>query len=103
MDRVYDIVDEIVAATADGAISDDEMLRARRPILEQIQDAREGNGYWLNVLSGSQEDPSRLDNARSLIADLEAITREELVDVANTYLRDDTAYRMTIVSENWQP
>lgn len=103
VDRVYDIVDEIVAATADGAISDDEMLRARRPILEQIQDAREGNGYWLNVLSGSQEDPSRLDNARSLIADLEAITREELVDVANTYLRDETAYRMTIVSENWQP
>ena len=103
VDRVYDIVDEIVAATADGAISDDEMLRARRPILEQIQDAREGNGYWLNVLSGSQEDPSRLDNARSLIADLEAITREELADVANTYLRDGTAYRMTIVSENWQP
>ena len=103
VDRVYDIVDEIVAATADGAISDDEMLRARRPILEQIQDAREGNGYWLNVLSGSQEDLSRLDNARSLIADLEAITREELVDVANTYLRDETAYRMTIVSENWQP
>jgi zinc protease len=103
VDRVYDIVDEIVAATADGAISDDEMLRARRPILEQIQDAREGNGYWLNVLSGSQEDPSRLDNARSLIADLEAITRDELVGVANTYLRDETAYRMTIVSENWQP
>jgi len=26
-----------------------------------------------------------------------------LADVANTYLRDETAYRMTIVSENWQP
>lgn len=101
--RVYDIIDEIVAATADGEISDDEMLRARRPILESIQDAREDNGYWLNVLSGSQEDPERLDNARSLVEDLNSVTREELMDLANEYLRDETAYRLTIVSQDWQP
>ncbi|MEE2567677.1 M16 family metallopeptidase [Hyphobacterium marinum] len=102
-ERVYDIIDQIVAATADGEISEDEMLRARRPILESIEDAREDNGYWLNVLSGSQEDPERLDNARSLVDDLNSITREELMDLANEYLRDETAYRLTIVSQNWQP
>lgn len=102
-DRVYAIIDEIVAAAASGEISEDEMLRARRPILESIDNVREDNGYWLGVLSGSQEDPGQLDNARSLIEDYTAITREEIIALAGEYLRGETAYRMTIVAESWQP
>lgn len=93
----YAAIDELAAAMVAGDISADEVLRARRPILEQIQDAFESNGAWLNWLSQSWDKPERLDRIRSLTADYQSITREELVAMAASYLQPQSSWRVTIL------
>jgi zinc protease len=97
VDATYAAINELAADLAAGQISEDEVLRARRPLLEQIEDAFESNGAWLNWLSQSWSKPQRLDRIRGLVSDYESITREELVELASTYLRSDTSWRVTIL------
>lgn len=97
VDAAYRAVDELAAALAAGDISEDELLRARRPTLEQIEEAMENNGAWLSWVSRSWREPSRLDRIRTVAADYESITRDELVDLANTYLVGANSWRVTIL------
>jgi zinc protease len=100
IDAVYDSIGLIAADMANGEIEDDELLRARRPLIEQIQNAFESNSAWLGWLSQSFEYPERLDRIRTITDDYSDITLEEIVDVARTYLSEDTAYRVSIISAN---
>ncbi|WP_417481863.1 M16 family metallopeptidase [Maricaulis sp.] len=93
----YAAIDELAAMLAAGDISDDEILRARRPLLEQIEEAFENNSAWLSWLSHSWDKPERLDRIRGLMADYSDISREELVEMAATYLRPETSWRVTIL------
>lgn len=97
IDPVYEAISLIAADMANGEITDDEVLRARRPLLEQIQNAFEGNSAWLSWLTQSFEYPERLDRIRTITEDYSDITLEEIVETARTYLSEDTAYRVTIV------
>lgn len=93
----YAAIDELAAALAAGEITEDEVLRARRPLLEQIEDAFENNGAWLNWLSQSWSRPERLDRIRGLAVDYNDITRDELVEMATDYLQPETSWRVTIL------
>ena len=93
----YAAIDELAAALAAGGISEDELLRARQPLLEQIENAFENNGAWLNWLSQTWSKPERLDRIRGLTADYESISRDELIELAATYLQPETSWRVTIL------
>ena len=97
VDQAYTAINELAADLAGGAISEDELLRARRPLLEQIENAMESNGAWMSWLSQSWSDPERLDRIRTLRADYEAVTQEQLVDLAATYLSPERSWRVTIL------
>ena len=97
VDATYAAIDELAADLAGGAISEDELLRARRPLLEQIENAFENNGAWMSWLSQSWAHPERLDRVRALTADYESITREELVALASEYLQAERSWRVTIL------
>jgi zinc protease len=97
IDPVYEAIGQIAADMANGEITDDELLRARQPLLEQIQNAFESNPAWLGWLSQSFEYPERLDRIRTIADDYSDITLEEIVSAARTYLIDETAYRVTIL------
>jgi zinc protease len=77
----------------------DEMTRARKPILEGIQEARETNGYWLGTLSGMQADPRQLDAYRSSVPTLERLTPADIQVAARTWLRPDRIWRMEVRPE----
>ncbi|MEN9841385.1 MAG: hypothetical protein RL376_1185, partial [Verrucomicrobiota bacterium] len=91
----------VLAAAADLAargVSDDELARARQPLLTSLQESERTNAYWLNtVLGAAQEQPWRLDWARSRRADYEAITKTELDALARQYLDPARALQFTIV------
>ena len=72
----------VITELAAGDISEDEMLRARQPILESIEEARETNPWWLRVLSRAQREPDRLDEIRSMMEDYRTIGADE-IDAAN--------------------
>jgi zinc protease len=97
VDATYAAIAELAADLASGEISEDELLRARRPLLEQIEDAFENNGAWMSWLAQSWAHPERLDRIRALTEDYESITREDLVALAATYLQPETSWRVTIL------
>ncbi len=97
MPRVREAVLEAAADLAVNGLSDDELERARLPVLTTLREARRTNAYWLgSVLGASQEQPERLDWARSFLADHEAITREELNALAREYLDPARSLRILI-------
>ena len=57
----------------------------------------ENNGAWMSWLSQSWSHPQRLDRIRSLRGDYESVSREQLVDLAATYLSPERSWRVTIV------
>jgi zinc protease len=97
MSRVRDAVLETAADLAANGLTDDELERALLPVLTTLREARRTNAYWLgSVLGASQEQPERLDWARSFLADHKAITREELNSLAREYLDPARSLRILI-------
>lgn len=78
-------------------MEEDELLRAKKPILADIeQHILRSNGYWLNVMLQSQAKPWRLEWARSFKEDYESITLSELQELAAAYLQPKNAIRIEI-------
>ncbi len=103
IDRMYAIVDEISLAMASGDITEDELRRARQPILENIEENLENNPFWLGSLIRVQERPESLDDIRSIRSDYESVTVEELTALAGAALRPDNAYRVSIIPRDLAP
>jgi len=76
----------------------DELERARKPVLSQLEASLRDNRYWLEtVMAQSQQEPWRLDWARERDEDYAAATLEEINALAGKYLRPKNAARITIV------
>lgn len=103
IDRMYEIADELAASLAAGEISQDELLRARQPILESIETSQETNRWWLSSLSRSQARPERLDDIRTITGDYEAVNAQEITELARQYLQPDRAFRVTILPQDVDP
>jgi zinc protease len=89
---VVDLADEL----AQKGVTDDQLDRARQPLLTAYKESLRSNNYWLSVLSNAQEKPQVLDWARTRFADVSAITTTEISALANKYLGRDRVSRATI-------
>ncbi|WP_374575479.1 M16 family metallopeptidase [Phenylobacterium sp.] len=87
---------QIAAELAAKDASPDELERAKKPRIDQIEKARETNGYWLHELSGAQADPRRLDEIRAAVAGTERVSADDVRRAAQTYLRDDKAWTLEV-------
>ncbi|MFH1497991.1 MAG: insulinase family protein, partial [Verrucomicrobiota bacterium] len=88
----------IAADLHDHGVTADELERARRPILNSLEESARTNSYWIGaVLASAQEQPQRLDWARSRPTDFATVTKAELDALAQKYLSPDRAFRFTIV------
>lgn len=94
---LFTVVDEIVASIVAGDISEDEIDRARRPILEQIEENLEQNEYWLRLVSVAQTMPEELERHRLATEHYSSITPEELVAIAAEQMQPELAYRIEIL------
>ncbi|MGP1273991.1 MAG: M16 family metallopeptidase [Caulobacterales bacterium] len=103
VDRMYEIADELAAAMASGDISEDELQRARQPVLERLSQSMESNAMWLGQLSRSQTYPERLDRLRTAQEDYNAVTVEEITALAAEYLQPERAYRVSILPQDGAP
>jgi zinc protease len=97
VDRFFGIVDQIVAQMGSGGISDDELNRARLPILDEYPHRLEDNRYWMGLVSTAQSDPALLARHRTTVADYQAVTVADLRAAAALYLRANRAYRVAIL------
>lgn len=80
--------------------SEDDLDRALKPTLGQLDRSLRDNGYWLGtVLAKSQLDPDRLDLARDRSDDYASITLAEINELAKKYLVADSALLISILPD----
>ena len=92
----FNAVSQIVADLKTHPITDDELLRARKPVLDRYDNNLKTNSYWNAVLPGSARDPRLLSAVRSRREQLNAVTASELQKLAITYLDMNKALRIQI-------
>ena len=77
--------------------TEDELDRALKPTLGQLDKSLRDNGYWLGtVMSQSQADPNRLDLARTRDSDYRSINLKEINALAKKYLAAENALMIAI-------
>lgn len=80
--------------------TEDEVARAKQPLLTQLRESARTNGYWLiNVLARAQERPQHLEWARTRYSDIESITVDEINSLAKAYLAAERASRVIVVPD----
>jgi zinc protease len=89
---VVDLADEL----AQKGVTEDELKRAREPLLTAYKESLRSNNYWISVLAPAQEKPEVLDWTRTRFADVSSITTAELSALAKKYLTRDRVSRVTI-------
>lgn len=99
LDGVVASIREIAADLRDKPISEDELERAKKPRIDQIEKARVTNEYWAGALSGAQTDPRLLDATRSVLAGLSRVTPADVQRAAKTYLADDKSWLLLVKPE----
>jgi zinc protease len=96
--KIAEVVIDAANDLATNGVTEDELNRARLPVLTSLRQSLRSNGYWLStVLDRAQEKPVVLDWARTRLADVEAITTAELSALAKQYLGHDRVSRATVL------
>ncbi len=96
--QFLDEILEIGGALARDGITDDEFQRARQPMIENIEEQLERNGYWLySVVMEAQTAPQELEHARTIQADYAGITKADLEAAAQAYLGSGEPARFIIL------
>ena len=95
--------EKIASDMAKTGVTADELERARKPVLERDDKARQTNGYWLRALTDAQSDPRRLELLRNYASDLNSVTTDEIQKAAQRFLVDTKAWRLEITPKPAPP
>jgi len=99
IDLVFETIEKITQGMAAGDISEDELQRARQPILENIEENERSNGSWMGVVATAQSQSEYLDRRRTVKTVYEAITTDDIVAAADKYLKPEEALQIRIISD----
>jgi zinc protease len=81
-------------------VTEEELERAKAPMLTSLKDMVRTNGYWLNsVLALSSRYPQQLEWPATIVSEFESVTREQLSVLAREYLDPVKAAKVMIVPE----
>jgi zinc protease len=99
MEAVNTAITRIVKEMRDAPVSDDLMLRVRKPLLEKFDKESRENAFWQSAIATAQGDPARLDRVRKTRAMIESTTAADLQKMAMLYLTDARRKDFRIVSK----
>jgi zinc protease len=89
---------KIARDLAERPIDADELQRARKPLVENLQRQRGStNTWWLSALAGIQDRPEIASSIRLSIPQYEAITPAELQAAARRFLVEEKAWKALVV------
>jgi zinc protease len=97
LDSFFAAAQRIADELSSKPVDPDELNRARLPMLESIERARDGNGFWLNALEDLGSDPFTLESIRTQRSDLEGVTPAALQAAAKQYLLAPRAMKIRVV------
>jgi len=100
-DKARSLVAEIAAlggAIYRDGVTQDELERARNPIVSELKRLLGTNSYLLSaIVSGSQEQPAKLKRAATSLNEVSSLTVEALNEAARKYLRPEAALPVVVV------
>ncbi|HKT53726.1 MAG TPA: insulinase family protein [Caulobacteraceae bacterium] len=96
LDGFFSDVARITADLRTHDVSPDELERAKKPAIDDLERRRQTNEYWLAALAGAQTDPRRLMAVRNSVAQLEQVTAGDIRQAAQTYLVDAKAWKLEV-------
>jgi zinc protease len=100
LEKLLNTMRELADQLAKEGATEDELDRALKPTLGQLEKTLRDNSYWLStVMSQSQADPERIELARTRDEDYKSITLKEVNDLAKKYLAAENALLVTIKPE----
>ena len=91
--------EQIATNLRDRPIGADEMQRARLPLVESLQRARNGNAWWLDSLEDIQTNPQVVATIESQVSDYNSLTAADLERAARRFLVPGRAWKLVIVPE----
>lgn len=98
-DKARAAVEAVVAALRDAPPSADMIERARRPLLEDYDNALKDLGGWMGLAARAQSDPARIDRWFASPDLIRKITPEELQATAARWLPAGGAVQVSVVPE----
>lgn len=99
--RVVEVIGATAAAMRAGDITADEFDRALQPRLAQARAALQSNDYWLySVMFGAERFPQSLEEARTMLADVQAESLTEVQALATRYLDPERAVPVLVLPED---
>ena len=100
VEKVTGLIHEMGLQLGSQGVSQDELDRALKPILSNLEKTLRSNSYWLNtVMAQSQAEPYRLDWARERDEDYASIKLAEINALAKKYLHEANAAQIMILPE----
>ena len=85
------------AKLRDRPVSDDELRRAREPMLEAIANRLKGNRGWIDLVDRAQTEPDRIERQTHAIARLSAITADDIQKLARLYLTAEQVLEIDVL------
>ncbi|HEX8570884.1 MAG TPA: insulinase family protein [Caulobacteraceae bacterium] len=95
-DTLIKAMNEVADELKKTPITQDELDRAVKPILDTLAKDRAGNEYWAGRLATASWDAKRLDATRRQEAELRAVTPAAIQRVAQKYLRPERSFTLRV-------
>ena len=97
LDRLFATIDAVAEDLKSKPLSEDELARALRPVIEQVEKDKATNNFWAARLATASWDPRRLEMIRTQKAHLEQVSVADIQRLAQKYLKGDRAFRLRVV------
>ncbi|KLI63063.1 peptidase M16 [Aurantiacibacter marinus] len=86
-----------LASIRDDGVTDDMLVRARRPMMESYDNALDTNGGWMGLVDRAQTQSDRIDRFMRMAEALEGLNAEDVRQTALQYLDPDTRLEITVI------
>lgn len=91
------VLTQLIARLRSNPVSADTLERARRPILQGLDNALKTNGGWMAQVARAQSEPQRIERFLKARERYESVTAERLRDLAAQYLTADGAVEFIVL------
>ncbi len=99
LERVAEAARQAVAGLVRDGITEEELERARLPLIRAAEDSATSNGWWLGVLGEAQGKPQYIEEQGDQRQILQAATREDLQALAALLFAPERLCELRVVPE----
>ncbi len=100
MPEIYGVMRTVAEQLRNEPPSDDVILRARKPLLEQLDKQDRENSAWMGVVARAQSEPERLARWRQRKSVAEGISAADLQAAAREYLTEADLVEVRILPKS---